>query len=119
MSEITARIDTLLVQSNQKRADLVRATGISEGTIRSWIKGSVPSVEAALKVAQYFNVSVEWLVTGKDQNTQPQKILSNEERELIEIFRVLDERDKLDLLENARIKRSHYSDSTEKNIISG
>ena len=60
MSEISARIDNkLLEQSKKKRADLVRATGISEGTVRGWIKGAIPSAEAAYKVAQYLNVTVE------------------------------------------------------------
>ena len=41
--------------------------GIPTTTIGNWIqRGSIPSVELIYKIAQYFGVSMEWLLTGKD-----------------------------------------------------
>ena len=41
--------------------------GIPTTTIGNWIqRGSIPSVELVYKIAQYFGVCMEWLLTGKD-----------------------------------------------------
>jgi transcriptional regulator with XRE-family HTH domain len=41
--------------------------GIPGPTIGNWIqRGSIPSVELVYRIAQYFGVSMEWLLTGKD-----------------------------------------------------
>lgn len=121
MSEISARIDNKLLEQSKKRADLVRATGISEGTVRGWIKGAIPNAEAAYKVAQYLGVTVEWLVTGIDNKSENQnlKMYSKQERELIEIFRHLDDRDKNAVLTLAQSLESQYSSTTKTNTSAG
>lgn len=121
MSEISNRIDDLLSQNKLKRIDLVKATGIGESTIRAWIKGSVPSAEAAYKVAQYLGVTVEWLVTGIDNKSENQnlKMYTEQERELIEIFRHLDDRDKNAVLTLAQSLESQYSSTTKSNSSAG
>lgn len=122
MSDISSRIDNLLSKNNLRRIDLVRGTGINEGTIRNWIKGSVPSAEAAYKVAKYFNVSVEWLITGISENekdTDTKIVLSEEERALIEIFRHLDDRDKNAVLTLAKSLENQYSATLTKPSIVG
>lgn len=121
MSEISARIDNLLSEQLKKRSDLVRATGIPESTIRGWYRGTTPSAEAAYKVAQYLNVTVEWLVTGIENKSENQnlKMYSEQERELIEIFRHLDERDKNAVLTLAQSLESQYSSTTKSNTSAG
>ena len=121
MSEISARIDNKLLEQSKKRADLVRATGISEGTVRGWIKGAIPNAEAAYKVAQYLGVTVEWLVTGIDNKSENQnlKMYTEQERELIEIFRHLDDRDKNAVLTLAQSLESQYSSTTKTNTSAG
>lgn len=119
MSDFSARIDSLLSQNNLKRIDLVRATGINEATIRGWIRGSVPSAEAAYKVAQYFGVTVEWLVTGKSNEEIKEINISEEESALIDIFRHLDDRDKNAVITLAKSLESQYSDTSTKSSIVG
>lgn len=119
MSEISSRIDNLLTENHLKRADLVRGTGISEGTIRGWIKGQTPSAEAACKVAQYFHVTVEWLVTGKPEIKNKNLILSKSESELIEIFRKLDARDQQTLLNLASSMEKQYCAPMDQSNTSG
>lgn len=55
-----------LEEMNLIRADLCRALGISEGTVRNWKKGVMPAADTALKIAQYLDVSLEYLITGKE-----------------------------------------------------
>lgn len=95
MSDFTNRIDALLVERTLRRVDICRATGISESTIRTWItRDAMPSAEAAFKVAQYFGVTVEYLLTGQNLEDAPQLYLSPEENEIIDIYRSLDKKSK-------------------------
>lgn len=113
---ITDRINEVLKENNLRRADLSRGTGINANTIKGWGDGKIPSAIAAQKVAQYLGVSLDWLVTGEGETPPINKAFTPEEQELIDIFRILDERDKRDLLENARNKKSHYSDTAAKSL---
>lgn len=119
MSEISSRIDNLLTQKQLTRAELARAIDIPVTTIKSWIRGSVPSAEAAYKISQYLGVTVEWLVTGEEKNDCQKIDISEEERALIDIFRHLDERDKNAVITLAKSLESQYSSTSSQNIIVG
>ncbi len=47
---------------------LATSIGVSYNTLQSWItKDRLPNVEQSLKIAQKLNTSVEYLVTGKNE----------------------------------------------------
>lgn len=120
MSDITNRIDTILMQTNQRRADLSRGCGVGESTIRAWINGSKPSADALLKVANYLNVTVEYLMTGKGEaTTNSPEHLNFQEQKLLEVFRSLSDNDKNAVLTLANGLLSQYSNTTTKNISLG
>lgn len=49
-----------------KDSDVARATGISKSTFSDWKNGrSSPKKEKLQKIAEYFGVSVDYLVTGE------------------------------------------------------
>ena len=53
-----------------KDADVVRATGITKSTFSSWKSGKYTPKDAKLKkIADFFNVSVEYLRTGKEPSS--------------------------------------------------
>lgn len=57
----------LLDEKGLKNADVARATGISNMTLSDWKRGkSVPKADKMKKIAKYLNVSVDYLMTGKD-----------------------------------------------------
>ncbi len=58
--------------------------GFTESSFWAWKKGSLPKVDAAFKIAQFLDTSVEFLMTGKD----PQGIKSDELR-LINKWRLI------------------------------
>ena len=78
--------------------ELAEKIGISYNTLQSWItKDRLPDAEQALKIAKQLNTSIEYLVTGKNeekngikQNLQEiiPKLnhLSNENLELIDLI---------------------------------
>lgn len=74
---------------------VVNALGISGGSITKWKQGSVPRDTTLLKIADYFGVTVEYLL-GKEEKEKPQVFLSHksgdEERERIkEVLLYLEE----------------------------
>jgi len=57
----------LLDSRNLKNADISRATGISNMTLSDWKRGkSTPKQDKLQKIADYFGVSIEYLMTGKE-----------------------------------------------------
>ncbi|MCI8955593.1 MAG: helix-turn-helix transcriptional regulator [Eubacterium sp.] len=57
----------LLEDNNIKSSTVAKATGISNGTFSDWKNGrSNPGPKTLKKIANYFNVSVDYLITGKE-----------------------------------------------------
>ena len=52
--------------NNVRPADVSKETGVSAATLSSWKKGTYsPKTDKLQKIADYFNVSLEYLTTGK------------------------------------------------------
>ena len=82
------RIKEKCNEKGLKISQLEKELGFGNATIRRWGENA-PSVDKALKVANFLNISLEWLVTGKEA---PE--LTPEERELLQNYRKADERGK-------------------------
>jgi Helix-turn-helix. len=78
------RIDELINEFSITRAELERESGLVAGTLRNWNR-STPSIDKVQKVADYFGVSVDYLL-----GTTNVRKMNNE----------LDSQDLADLLEN-------------------
>lgn len=84
------RIKELCFGQSITFAELERRTGISNGTIARWEK-SEPRIGSVLKVADYFGVSLDWLV-GREAETPTPKLgngRSDKEELLLSIFGLL------------------------------
>jgi len=78
-----------------KDADVAKGTGITKSTFSDWKSGrSIPKNEKMIKIADYFGVSVNYLMTGEEIGeegyyTNPetaevaQKIFNNKELRLL------------------------------------
>lgn len=64
---------------------VVKELSIATGSVTKWKNGSIPNGETLVKLADYFNVSIDYLL-GRDAPLQP---LSESEQRLIENFRAL------------------------------
>lgn len=59
--------ERLLKEKGVKTADVCKATGLKHPTFSDWKKGkSAPNVDKLILIANYFEVSVEYLRTGKE-----------------------------------------------------
>jgi transcriptional regulator with XRE-family HTH domain len=78
--------------------------GFLSGTISNWkTKNTFPRSNDLFRISQHIGVSMEWLLTGEKmymdelfltEDQQKQFILSSRERELIETFKKLNEKEK-------------------------
>ncbi|MDR0635818.1 MAG: helix-turn-helix domain-containing protein [Treponema sp.] len=78
--------------------------GIPKTTISSWsIKSIVPRADDLYRVAQFLKVPVVWLLTGEDETG-----LTPEERELVDCYRRLDDRDRAEVVGIIALKLERY-----------
>ena len=64
----------LLNEKGVKTSDVARATGISNMTFSDWKRGKcVSKIDKLQKIADYFGVTVEYIMTGKNSETQLSK----------------------------------------------
>jgi len=60
------RIDDELVYKGMKRAELLRQLELPRNSISNWLeRGNIPAGDICLKIAEFLDVSVEYLITGK------------------------------------------------------
>lgn len=110
--DIVRRIDTLLRERNEKRLSLAEHCGFSLQALSDWSKrGSVPSADKAVAIANYLGVSIEWLLTGSEKEG-----LTPKQRELIRNYETLSERDKKTVDNLIASLLSDDSYSIDKNI---
>lgn len=106
--EIVERIKDLCIAENITIKELERIIQISNGSIRHWNE-KTPSVERVLLVADHFNVSLDWLVTGKESGN-----LTPEEQLLVDHYRRADNRGKRSIMRTAESESAEQESSTSK-----
>ena len=74
-------------------SNVVSRFATSKSAMTAWKKGNIPP-DIVVRLAEFFEVSVSYLITGKDSGTY----LTENEQELIDIFRTLDNREQLRLI---------------------
>lgn len=105
--EIGKRIKTLQEKKGWKQIELIEKTCISKGAISNYISGNrVPSSEELLKISKALDTTMEWILTGKHTNEN----LSETEKELIEYFRKLPEREQDRELGRLEAKTEQYQE---------
>lgn len=60
------RIESLRKDAGISQGKLEKELGFSNGSISKW-KNSTPTPDRLQKIAEYFNVSLEYLMTGKEK----------------------------------------------------
>jgi transcriptional regulator with XRE-family HTH domain len=84
-----------LVYQDMLVKELSASTGISRHTLDNYlnIRGHIPSADVAVKIAQVLGVSVEYLITGRE-DPPGMASLSPEIRLMIKNIQQLDEKDR-------------------------
>lgn len=73
-----------------KDAEVARETGIAQSTFSDWKSGrSEPKREKLQKIAEFFGVAITYFTEPEQSHREPQDALSDQERELLHLFRKL------------------------------
>jgi transcriptional regulator with XRE-family HTH domain len=92
--KLIERILLLMQKNNIKAKTLTEILNLSHTAITDWSKGkSKPGTDAVIKIANYFEVTTDWILTGKE-NSSVLTDFAEDEIELIELWRSLTERQK-------------------------
>ena len=98
---ISQRVFYLLTKQGKKQNELSEFTGISKSTISAWnTRGTNPAADTISTIADFFDVSTDYLLTGKEKSSSLY-VLSTDEQELLENFKKLSDKSKGRLLEKA------------------
>lgn len=86
---ITQRIFELLANQNKKQSELAEYVGISRAAISDWkSKGTTPTAEFLVKICEFLNISLDYLLTGKESTP---KEITVEQQELLSLWDKLDD----------------------------
>lgn len=99
MNYTVQKIQLLLEENNEKPAPLMKKLGLSSSSFSDWKREKAcPSTEAIIKIAKYFDVSTDSLLIEDIDNKEERKYLTEQEKEILQIYSLLDETDKRECL---------------------
>ena len=119
MSTIGQRIKLLRTKNNLSLQELADLVGKSKGNISGYENDKYePSAQTIISIAKHFKVSTDWILNGEEfqnqNDTTEEKVSvpnSELESDLIQMFRLLDDRDREDVFESVKSK---YERSVKK-----
>lgn len=111
---ISQRIFELLEQKGKKQKDLAAAVGISTSAISDWKKKNTnPSAENLSAIADFLEVSLEYLVTGV---SLPTSSLSSDEQQMLSIYQKLSAINKARVQERALTLAEQENDNKDYSV---
>lgn len=79
---------------------VAQACGASNNSATKWKKGSSPNSEIVVKLANYLNVSTDYLLLGSEAKAI---VLSDDERSLLDNYTQLSDKNKARILERIQV----------------
>lgn len=70
---------------------------ISTSKLTAWKNGSLPSASVLILLSEYFQVSIDYLLKGKEKNISENKLTQNE-HEMLEVFQNFDDREQVKII---------------------
>ena len=79
--------EQLLQQHGISAYKVAKETGVTQSTLSDWKRGrSTPKSENMKKLANYFGVSIDYLMTGKDSSETKESILKPKDEKDIKVI---------------------------------
>jgi transcriptional regulator with XRE-family HTH domain len=76
---LAKNLKSLIKQKEITVSELARRTEVPKSNILTWLSGANPNIEQLDKVAQYFNVSIDYLAFGRSEEDLLSKLTDNVE----------------------------------------
>lgn len=116
MDSTIDRILKLVEKSGETDKTILLKSEISKSSLTEWRKGKAkPSTDAIIKLANYFNVSTDFLLLGKEKTLD----LSSEEKEWLKLLHQLTESERLECIGYLKgfINGRHQPDREIKKVV--
>ena len=111
-----SKFSQLCLENETSASQVVKVLNIAAGSVTKWKNGAIPSSKSLQKIAEYFDVSTDYLLgeTKADKKLYMaacDSFLTRDERRILTVYKLLDDNGKkavFDLLkkEYDRIKRA-------------
>lgn len=115
--KIIERLFIELDKSGKKASELAEHLNVRKSVLSNWkSRGTNPPAEYIVPICEFLELDILYFLTGtvsKTLDDNSKEILNKDEQELIQNFRIMDSRDKVDLLDNARVKVNRQSKELE------
>ena len=87
-----------MLLGNREQKELTKYLGLNSVAFSEWKSGKSKSYRKYLiEIADFFNISIDYLVYGKEKNSSTDN-LSENEREMIDVFSKFNEREQIKLI---------------------
>lgn len=114
----------ILDNKNIKMSELCSYLGINTSTMANWkTRNTDPPAKYIIPICEYLNVSPEYILTGKDLSKKttiidlPSTQLTENEMEIIELFKKLTERQQLKLIVKAEdMVEENQKNNSQENV---
>ena len=114
---INQRVQELIYNSNVSQKALSSAISVPTSTLNNWIKlgRSIPS-EYIIPICEFFDISTDYLLTGKEDTSSNIKLDSNEQR-LLKMYSLLSDIEKGEILgELKAMTKDRMIEKQESNV---
>lgn len=117
MNSIGDRIRSKRIANKMSMQELGNILGKSKGNISEYEKGKYePSAQTIIALSRVFKVSADWILIGKEYEHNSDEVLSEQETNLLTMYRRLDERDKRDIYDNIYCKYHRAYDINNEQV---
>lgn len=101
---ISQRIFAELKAKKKTQKEMSTCTGISTSTISAWNKkGTNPSAELIFPIAQFLEVSLEYLLTGEELQKSSSSELTENEQTIVRVFKDLTDTQQGEIIGRAKV----------------
>jgi len=112
MNDVLKRIEILRIENNVKAKDICAYLEIEPNTYSSWKnRNRTPDPNNIVRLAEYFNVSTDFLLTGAEHG------LTEDQRKVVRMYESLNDEGKELLLEYAEFLSARYIKNSEAQVV--
>lgn len=109
--KLSQTLDKLMTEKKVSAYKISKETGISDRLIGYWRNGEkMPSAENLLSIANYFGISVDYLLTGEEKSPS----LPEDELELLKYYKKIPEKEKIKLISRAETIADIYKEQVKE-----
>ena len=109
--KLSQTLDKLMTDKKISAYKISKETGVSDRLIGYWRNGEkMPSAENLLTIANYFGISVDYLLTGEEKSPS----LPEDELELLTYYKKIPEKEKIKLISRAETIADIYKEQVKE-----